>query len=45
VQIEAEDVVFNDLRVRVYEPEGNLRGLDTDSAPVAPLPPSRTRPR
>lgn len=38
MQIEAEDVVFNDLRVRVYDPEGNLRGPDTNSAPVAPLP-------
>ena len=39
-QVQAEDVVyvFNDLRVRVYDPEGNLRGPDTNSARVAPLP-------
>jgi hypothetical protein len=39
-QVQAEDVVyvFNDLRVRVYDPEGNLRGPDTNSVPVAPLP-------
>jgi hypothetical protein len=39
-QVQAEDVayVFNDLRVRIYDPDGNLRGPDADSAPVAPLP-------
>ena len=39
-QVQAEDVVyvFNDLRVRVYDPDGNLRGPDTNGAPVAPLP-------
>ena len=39
-QVQAEDVayVFNNLRVRTYDPEGNLRGADANSAPVAPLP-------
>jgi hypothetical protein len=39
-QVQAEDVayVFNALRVRTYEPDGNLRGTDASSAPVAPLP-------
>jgi len=39
-QVQAEDVayVFNNLRVRTYDPAGNLRGADANSAPVAPLP-------
>ncbi|HVH81453.1 MAG TPA: hypothetical protein VM782_18780 [Stellaceae bacterium] len=39
-QVQAEDVayVFNTLRVRTYDSEGNLRGADANSAPVAPLP-------
>ena len=38
-QVQAEDVtyVFNTLRVRVYDPHGNLRG-DEPSAPPAPPP-------
>jgi hypothetical protein len=39
-QVQAEDVayVFSTLRVRTYDPDGNLRGADANSAPVAPLP-------
>jgi hypothetical protein len=38
--VQAEDVayVFNALRLRAYEPDGNLRGTDASGAPVAPLP-------
>jgi len=39
-QVQAEDVayVFNNLRVRTYEADGNLRGPGASNAPVAPLP-------
>jgi hypothetical protein len=43
-QVQADDVayVFSALRVRTYEPEGNLRGTDANSAPTAPLPSNPT---
>lgn len=39
-QVQAEDIayVFSTLRVRTYDEGGNLRGADTNSVPVAPLP-------
>jgi len=39
-QVQAEDIayVFNTLRIRTYDPDGNLRGADANSAPVVPLP-------
>jgi hypothetical protein len=39
-QVQAEDIayVFSTLRVRTYEPEGNLRGATAADGPVAPPP-------
>lgn len=39
-QVQAEDIayVFNTLRVRTYDPTGNLRGMEANTAPAAPLP-------
>jgi hypothetical protein len=39
-QVQADDVayVFSTLRVRTYDPQGNLRGMEASTAPAAPLP-------
>ena len=39
-QVQAADVayVFNTLRIRTFDPQGNLRGMDANTAPAAPLP-------
>jgi hypothetical protein len=39
-QVQAADVayVFNTLRVRTFDPQGNLRGMEANTAPAAPLP-------
>ena len=38
-QVQADDIayVYGTLRVRMYDPEGNLRAADQSDAPVAPI--------